>query len=80
MSTDLFSVVQVLPGNRNTYIIKDNHNKILKGRFYEEELSKTKYRDTYLIEKILKKKNNKLYVKWLGLPDKSWIEANQVIL
>ena len=79
-STELFTVVQVKPGTLNTYIIKDHRGEILKGRFYEQELSKTKQPDTYLIEKIIRRKGNKLLVKWLGLPEHSWIDADKVII
>ena len=36
------------------------------GGFYEAELQKTKQPDVFLIESILRRKGNKMYVKWLG--------------
>ena len=55
--------------------------QVLDGGFYEQEISKTKYDNIFLIEKILKRKGNKLLVQWLGY-DKShnsWIDKNQII-
>jgi hypothetical protein len=60
-----------------TYILKDEEGNIIKGGFYKEELLKTKYKDLYLIEEVIKKKGDKLYVKWLGFPSShnSWIDV-----
>ncbi|KAJ8910414.1 hypothetical protein NQ315_002866 [Exocentrus adspersus] len=35
----------------------------------------------YLVEKILKKKGNKLFIKWLGLPthQNSWIKTSDIV-
>ena len=38
---------------------------ILMKTFYEKELQKI-YQQTFRIEKVIKKKGNKLYVKWKG--------------
>ena len=55
-----------------TYELKDYQNKPIKGSFYKEELLKNP--DVYLIEKILKRRGNQIYVKWLGFDKKhnSW--------
>ena len=46
-----------------TYLINYlNHEEII-GRFYEKELQKTNQKE-FRIEKILKRKGDKLYVKW----------------
>jgi hypothetical protein len=42
------------------------NGKDILGGFYEMELKKVKHPDVYLVEKVLKKKRKKLYVKWLG--------------
>jgi hypothetical protein len=36
--------------------------------------------DVYLIEKVIKKKKNKIFVKWLGFDEKynSWINENEL--
>ena len=38
----------------------------MQGSFYEQELQKTNFKkdDDYIIEKVLKTKNDKVYVKW----------------
>jgi hypothetical protein len=37
-----------------------------------------KYPDIYLVEKVLKRRGDKVYVKWLGFNEKSWIDKNNV--
>ena len=54
--------------------------KKLFGTFYEKELLKTNQEECR-IEKVIKKKGNKLYVKWKGY-DKSfnsWIDKKDLI-
>lgn len=47
-----------------TYYIRDFHtNEPIKGQFYTQELKKTNFPTTYLIDKVLKRKNNKLLVQ-----------------
>lgn len=80
-STELFKVTKVNITNPITYKIRDVFNRRIKGCFYEYELQKTKYPDVYLVEKILKKKNKKLFVKWLGLPSEQndWINKADIV-
>ena len=63
-----------------TYILKDENGNIIRGGFYTEELLKTKYKDMYLVEKVIRRKGDLLYVKWLGFPSSqnSWISAKDV--
>ena len=60
--------------------VRDYQNKPTSGSFYEEEIEKVKNPDIYLIEKVLKKRGNELYVKWLGFnkSHNSWINKNNV--
>ena len=46
-----------------TYVISDLNGEEIIGTFYEKELQKTKQNE-FRIEKVIKKKGNKLYVKW----------------
>lgn len=58
------------------------NNQPISGGFYEYELQRARYEDVYLVEKVLRKKYNKVFVKWLGL-DKShnsWIEKSNIVL
>ena len=57
-----------------TYVISDLNGEEITGSFYEKELQKTN-QEEFRIEKILKRKGNKLYVKWKGYDNSfnSWI-------
>lgn len=81
-STELFEIKDVLLTNPITYKLKDTNNEDIEGKFYELELQKTKYPDIYLVEKVLKKKNDKVYVKWLGFDNthNSWINKDNVVI
>ena len=46
-----------------TYILNDLNGEEIIGTFYENELQKTKQNE-FWIEKVIKKKGDKLYVKW----------------
>ena len=48
-----------------TYLINDLKGEEIKSSFYEKELQKTDQKE-FRIEKVIKKKGNKLYVKWKG--------------
>ena len=49
-----------------TYLLEDFQGQPIAGGFYEQELQKTSYPDEYSIEKIIKRRGKKLYVKWKG--------------
>ena len=57
-----------------TYIISDLNGEEIVGSFYEKELQKTNQKE-FRIGKIIKRKGNKLYVKWKGYDHSfnSWI-------
>ena len=46
-----------------TYVISDLNDDEIIGTFYETELQKTN-QQTFRIEKVIKTKENKVYVKW----------------
>ena len=48
-----------------TYAINDLNGEEIIGTFYEKELQKTNQQE-FRIEKVIKKKGDKLYVKWKG--------------
>ena len=48
-----------------TYVINDLNGEQIIGTFYEKELQKTNQQE-FRIEKVTKKKGDKLYVKWKG--------------
>lgn len=80
-STELFTIKKVNSTIPVTYHIQDQRKQPILGTFYEQELQKSCYPSVYLIEKILKRKGTKLFVKWLGLNDKenSWINKSAII-
>ena len=47
------------------YVINDLKGEEVIGTFYEKEFQKTN-QEEFKIEKVIKKKGNKLYVKWKG--------------
>lgn len=79
-STEVFKINKIFITNPITYQLVDLNDNIIKGGFYEEELLKTQAPTTFLIEKILKRKGEKLFVKWLGFGNEynSWIHQNDI--
>ena len=79
-TTEIFTITRVASTNPTTYHLKDYRDKSIAGGFYEQELSKAKYPDVYLVEKILKRRGNQIYVKWLGFDSSynSWIDKNNL--
>lgn len=80
-STELFKIKTVRNTDPVTYLIEDTKQQPIMGTFYSEELQKTKHPQVYLIEKIVRQKGNKMFVKWLGLPtsENSWILKECVV-
>ena len=48
-----------------TYPINDLNGEEITGTFYEKELQKTNQQE-FRIKKVIRKKGDKLYVKWKG--------------
>ena len=48
-----------------TYVVNDLKGRKIIGAFYEKELQKTNQKE-FRTEKVIKKKGDKLYVKWKG--------------
>ena len=61
-----------------TYVINDLNGKVIIGTFYGKELQKTNQKE-FRIEKALRKKGDKLYVKWKGY-DNSFNSWTDIIL
>ena len=80
-SEELFKIYKINKSNVITYRLKDMNNENIDGIFYEKEIQKSKnVTGEYIIEKILKTKGNKIYVKWRGYSNNfnSWIDKNNV--
>ena len=63
-----------------TYVINDLNGEQIIGSFYEKELQKTNKKE-FRIEKVLKRKGDKLYVKWKGYDNSfnSWIDKKDIV-
>ena len=80
-SEQLYKIYKINVSNVITYQLKDMNNEIIRGQFYEEELQLTKNTiGEYIIQKILKTQNNKIFVRWRGYDNSfnSWINKNTV--
>ena len=63
-----------------TYEINDLNGEKIIGSFYEKELQKTS-QEEFRIEKVIKRKGDKIYVKWKGYDNSfnSWIDKKYLI-
>ena len=79
-STEIFTIVRIAATSPPTYHLKDYQDQPVSGGFYEQELLKAKYPDIYLVEKVIKKKGSKRFVKWLGFDNthNSWIDKKDM--
>ena len=48
-----------------TYAINDLNGDEIIGTFYETEIQKSNQQE-FMVDKVIKRKSNKLYVKWKG--------------
>ena len=79
---EVFVVRHVIPGKIPTHKIEEFVGTSVEGTFYEEELQKVSLNDESLfrIEKVLRRRGNRLYVQWKGWPSKynSWVNRKDV--
>ena len=63
-----------------TYVINDLNGEEIMGTLYEKELQKTN-QEEFRIEKVIKRKGDKMYVKWKGYDNSfiSWIDKKDLI-
>ena len=63
-----------------TFVINDLNGEEIVGTFYENELQKTNKKE-FRIEKVIKRKGYKLYVKWNGYNNSfnSWIDKKRIV-
>ncbi|XP_070528292.1 uncharacterized protein [Cardiocondyla obscurior] len=80
-TTEVFTIVKVQQTNPATYLLEDYRGEAISGAFYEHELRRATHSDVYLVEKVLRKKGDKVYVKWLGFDGShnSWIDKNSIV-
>ena len=63
-----------------TYAIDDLNGEEINGTFYEKEFQKIEQQE-FRIEKVIKKKGDKLCVKWKGYDNSfnSWIDKKDLV-
>ena len=63
-----------------TYVISDLNSEPITGTFYEKELQNISQKE-YRIKKVIKRKADKLYVKWEGYDNSfnSWIDKKDIV-
>ena len=78
-SEEIFVIREVKNTVLWTYVVNDLNGEKIIGTFYEKELQKTN-QQTFRIEKVIKTKGNKLYVKWKGYDNSfnNWINKKDV--
>ena len=64
-SEETFIVKKIKNAVPWTYVISDLNGEKIVGSFCKKELQKTNQKE-FRIEKVIKKKSDKLYVKWKG--------------
>ena len=63
-----------------TYVINDLNGEEIVRTFYEKELQKTNQKE-FRVEKINKRKDDKLYIKWKVCSScfSSWVDKKDII-
>ena len=63
-----------------SYVISDVNGEPIAGHFYEKKLQKTS-QEKFRIEKIIKRKDNKLFIKWKEYDNSfnSWIDKKDLV-
>ena len=79
-SEEVFFIKKVKNTVLWTYVIDDLNGEGIIGTFYEKELQKTN-QEEFRIEKVIKRKGNKIYVKWKGYNNSfnSWIDKASLV-
>ena len=79
---EVFVIRESIPGPVPTYKLEEWDGTPLKGTFSEQDVQRVNVKDDniFCIEKIVKRKGNKMLVQWKGWPQKynSWIEKDQI--
>ena len=79
-SEEIFIIKKIKNTVPWTYVLNDPNGEGIIGTFYENESQKTNQKE-FRIEKVLKKKGDKLYVKWKGYDNSinSWIHKKETV-
>ena len=78
-SEQIYVIKEVKNTASCTYIINDLNGEEIIEAFYKKELQKT-IQEEFRIEKVIKRKGDKLYVKWKGYDNSfnSWIDKKDL--
>ena len=78
-SEEVFIVSKIKNTVLWTYVVSDLNGEEITGRFYEKELQEAS-QEKCRIEKVLKRKGDKLYVQWKGYDNcfNSWIDKKNL--
>ena len=79
-SEEVFVIKKVKNTTPWTYVINDLNGEEIIGTFYEKELQKTN-QEEFRIEKVIRRKGDKLYVKWKSYDNSfnSWIDKSNLV-
>ena len=79
-SEEVFVINKIKNTVPQTYIINDLNGEEITGSFYEKELQKTSQKKIRM-KKVIKRKGDKLYVKWQGYDNRfnSWIDKKDLV-
>lgn len=80
-TTEIFQVRKIIHSTPPVYLLKDLKGNPISGAFYEQELQKTRWPNTFLVSKVLQRKNGKAKVRWLGFPpsEDSWVDEKDIV-
>ena len=79
-SEEIFIIKKMKDAVPWTQVINDLNGEEIIGTFYENELQGAKQNE-FRIEKVIKRKGDKLYVKWKGYDNSfnSWIDKKDTL-
>ena len=79
-SEEVFVIKKVKNTVPWSYVINDLNGEEITGTFYEKELQKASPEE-FKIEKVIRRKGDKLYVKWKGYDNSfnSWIDKGSLV-
>ncbi|GBM75543.1 hypothetical protein AVEN_180654-1 [Araneus ventricosus] len=82
-SMEIFTVHQVVPRIPTVYKLRDFHNQVIEGTFYDKEMQKVVVSGYYPVEKVIKKRKEKMeyFVKFQVYPDEfnSWVSEVKML-
>ena len=79
-SEEIFIIKKIKNTVPWTFVLNDLNGEEIIATFYENQLQKTNQKE-FRIEKVLKKKGDKLYLKWKGYNNSfnSWIDKKDIV-